>query len=180
MACETFSVIESCYRYDPRQNAEREQITDWLNRLIDNHRNHGVGLCYLYPRCVKSVGWNHQRIYLIYREWELNLRIKPKRRLKRDIPESPAIPQAITKADRWTSCMTVSKTAATPGCSMSLMTSTVWRYASRLTSYRRPSGSTKQFVTSGCSTVAGPASKRFVATPHSGCGSTITTASVWP
>ena len=36
--------------------------------------------------------WNHKRIYRIYREQELNLRIKPRKRLKRDKPAALAVP----------------------------------------------------------------------------------------
>jgi putative transposase len=43
--------------------------------------------CYRYLRKVKNFCWNHKRIYWIYRELELNLRIKPRRRLVRDKPE---------------------------------------------------------------------------------------------
>ena len=38
------------------------------------------GLCFLYLRNVKGFGWNHKRVYRIYRELELNLRIKPHKR----------------------------------------------------------------------------------------------------
>ena len=38
-------------------------------------------------RSIKGFSWNHKRLYRIYRELELNLRIKPRRRLKRDKPE---------------------------------------------------------------------------------------------
>src|SRR5690625_2679634 len=47
----------------------------------------GFGLCFLYLRNVKGFKWNHKRVYRIYRELELNLRIKPRRRLVRERPE---------------------------------------------------------------------------------------------
>jgi len=81
VACTVFSISELCYRYESKQNAEKELIADWLMRLTDNHRNWGFGLCYLYLRNVKGYGWNHKRVYRIYRELELNLRIKPRKRL---------------------------------------------------------------------------------------------------
>ena len=97
VACAVFSVSQSCYRYESRQNAENDEIANWLIRLTDNHRNWGFGLCYLYLRNVKNFGWNHKRIYRIYRELELNLRIKPRRRLVREKPEPLAVPQAINE-----------------------------------------------------------------------------------
>jgi len=42
---------------------------------------------------VQGYGWNHKRGYRIYCELELNLRIKPKKRLKRDKPEPLAVPE---------------------------------------------------------------------------------------
>jgi hypothetical protein len=39
-------------------------------------RTWGFGLCFLYVRNVKGHGWNHKRVYRIYRELELNMRIK--------------------------------------------------------------------------------------------------------
>lgn len=92
LACELFSVSETCYRYEAKRNADNEVIADWLLRLTDNHRTWGFGLCYLYLRNVKGFGWNHKRVYRIYRELELNLRIKPRRRLKREKPETLAVP----------------------------------------------------------------------------------------
>ena len=56
LACAAFMVSESCYRYEPKQDAENALIADWLIRLTDNHRNWGFGLCYLYLRNVKSFG----------------------------------------------------------------------------------------------------------------------------
>jgi len=45
-------------------------------------------------RNVQGYGWNHKRVYRIYRELELNLRIKPRKRLKREKPDALAIPEA--------------------------------------------------------------------------------------
>ena len=97
LACDIFQVSETCYRYSAKKNAENEEIADWLMRLTDNHRNWGFGLCFLYLRNVKGFGWNHKRVYRIYRELELNLRIKPRKRLVREKPEPLAVPTAINQ-----------------------------------------------------------------------------------
>jgi len=87
LACRAFGISESCYRYEPKLSEENEKIADWLIRLTHNQRNWGFGLCFLYLRNVKGFGWNHKRVYRIYRELELNLRIRPKKRIKREKPE---------------------------------------------------------------------------------------------
>ena len=38
--------------------------------------------------------WNHKRVYWIYCELELDLHIKPRKRLKRDKPDAQAVPDA--------------------------------------------------------------------------------------
>ena len=93
LACETFSVSEACYRYKPRLEHENDEIADWLIRLTNNFRNWGFGLCYLHLRNVKGFLWNHKRVYRIYRELELNLRIKPKKRIVRDKPDVLKVPK---------------------------------------------------------------------------------------
>ena len=97
MACEIFKVSETCYRYVAKQNQENELIANWLLRLTDNNRNWGFGLCYLYLRNVKGFCWNHKRVYRIYRELELNLRIKPRKRLVREKPEALMVPMAMNQ-----------------------------------------------------------------------------------
>jgi putative transposase len=51
-------------------------------RITDSQRNWGFGLCYLYLRNVKALPGT-TRNYRIYCELSLNMRIKPKKRLKR-------------------------------------------------------------------------------------------------
>ncbi|MBK6598192.1 MAG: IS3 family transposase [Proteobacteria bacterium] len=96
-ACELFAVSQTCYRYKAKLSCQNEQIADWLVRLTHNQRNWGFGLCYLFLRNVKGFVWNHKRVYRIYRLLELNLRIKPKRRLVREVPQPLAVPEAINQ-----------------------------------------------------------------------------------
>jgi len=95
LACVAFGISESCYRYQPKLQAENAQIADWLVRLTENNRNWGFGLSFLYLRNVKGYGWNHKRVYRIYRALELNLRIRPKKRMVREKPEALTVAQAL-------------------------------------------------------------------------------------
>lgn len=99
LACQAFSISQTCYRYQSKLGSENARIADWLVRLTHNQRNWGFGLCFLYLRNVKGFPWNHKRVYRIYRALELNLRIKPKKRLVREKPEPLAVPEAIN--DCW-------------------------------------------------------------------------------
>ncbi|MBG5913900.1 IS3 family transposase, partial [Providencia stuartii] len=92
-ACQLFVVSESCYRYQAKLSKENEAIADWLIRITDSQRNWGFGLCFLYLRNVKNLRFNHKRVYRIYCALSLNMRIKPKKRLKRDKPEPLTVPE---------------------------------------------------------------------------------------
>ncbi|UXA69982.1 IS3 family transposase [Xanthomonas prunicola] len=94
-ACQAFEVSQTCYRYQAKASEENVQIADWLVRLTTTYRDWGFGLCFLHLRNVKGFGWNHKRVYRIYRELELNLRIKPKKRLVRERPEPLSVPETI-------------------------------------------------------------------------------------
>lgn len=97
VACKTFGISESCYRYQGKHKAENEEIANWLLRLTDNHRTWGFMLCFLYLRNVRGFTWNHKRVYRIYRALELNLRIKPRKRLVRQEPEPLVEPACINE-----------------------------------------------------------------------------------
>ena len=94
LACRTFGVSETCYRYSPLLSDENEQIADLLVGLTNAKKTWGFGLCFLYLRNVQGHVWNHKRVYRIYCEQELNLRIKPRKRLKRDKPDALAVPES--------------------------------------------------------------------------------------
>lgn len=97
LACAAVGISESCFRYIPKLSSENAEIADWLLRLTSYQRNWGFGLCFLYLRNVKGYPWNHKRVYRIYRELELNLRIKPKKRLIREKPVPLAEPAAMNQ-----------------------------------------------------------------------------------
>ena len=96
-ACQTFALSETCFRYQAKLSDENAVIADWLVRLTYNQKNWGFGLCYLHLRNVKRFGWNHKRVYRIYRELELNLRIKPRKRLVREKPQPLSVPASINQ-----------------------------------------------------------------------------------
>ncbi len=96
-ACEAFAVSQTCFRYEPKLAAENELVADWLIRLTTNQRNWGFSLCFLYLRNVQGFGWNHKRVYRIYCELELNMRIKPKKRIVREKPEPLIQPDTINQ-----------------------------------------------------------------------------------
>lgn len=98
LACKAFRISETCYQYQAKHSGKNVHIADWLLRLTTAHHTLG-GLCFLYLRNVKGYRYNRKRVYRIYRELELNLQIKPKRRLKRDKPDELFVPRQIN--DMW-------------------------------------------------------------------------------
>jgi len=99
LACVAFGISETCYRYQAKRASENTVIADWLIQLAETKRNWGFALCYLHLRNVRGFRWNHKRVYRIYRELELNLRIKPRKRLVREQPEALRVPEHIN--DVW-------------------------------------------------------------------------------
>ena len=97
LACNIFGISQTCYRHTRKLATENDEIADWLIRLTTANKRWGFGLCFAYLRNIKGFTWNHKRVYRIYRELELNLRIKPKRRIKRDKPEALSVPQTINQ-----------------------------------------------------------------------------------
>lgn len=102
MACRLFAVSETCYRYQPKLSDENTEIAERLVELTEAESDWGFGLCFDYLRNVEDKPWNHKRVYRIYCEQALNLRIRPRRRLKRNAPEplkEPTRPNQVWSMD---------------------------------------------------------------------------------
>ncbi len=96
-ACAYFSVSVNCYRYKKKNSSENQLIAEHLIKLAHENKSWGFGLCFLYLRNVKGYHWNQKRVYQSYRELELNLRIKPKRRIVRETPQPLSVPEDINE-----------------------------------------------------------------------------------
>ena len=103
-ARDIFGISEHCYRYQPKLAEGDALILEELLRLTQLHKSWGFGSCYPYLRNCAGYSWNHKRVYRIYRELELNLRIRLNRRLHRDTPETLRVQRLLIKSGRWTSC----------------------------------------------------------------------------
>lgn len=88
LACNIFKVSKGGYRYQPMLADQHQLITDWLLRITNIQRNWGFGLCFIYQRNINRFVLNYKWAYWTYRELELNLRIKPKKRLVSQKPRS--------------------------------------------------------------------------------------------
>lgn len=88
-ACHWFQISETCYRYESKLHPENEKIARMLTDLCSSEdcSDWGFGMCFSHFRNTLGHKWNHKRVYRIYCELALNLRIKPKRSLNRYTPE---------------------------------------------------------------------------------------------
>lgn len=73
------SISSGCYRYTSRRKPD-DQILDVLTRLASSRPRWEFGLMFDWVR-LHGFDWNHKRVYRVYRELELNLRIKPQKTL---------------------------------------------------------------------------------------------------
>jgi len=106
LACKTFLLSRTSYGY-VTQRAADDQIIDALTRLAASHPRWGFGLIFAWLRN-QGYRWNHKRVYRVYCELALNLRIKPKRRLPVREPQplaQPLAPNACWSMDFMVDCL---------------------------------------------------------------------------
>jgi len=79
-ACKLFGMSTSVYTYKPKRKPDDFQIMDELKLLADLHKRWGFWKMYHRLRHLEYQ-WNHKRVYRIYKQLRLNLRVKRKTRL---------------------------------------------------------------------------------------------------
>lgn len=90
-ACRLLNVSRTAYRYRPKR-PDDTQLQELLLRLVERWPRWGFGKMRQWLR-KQGYGWNHKRIYRVYCELGLNLRVKPKKRLPSRHPEPLAQPE---------------------------------------------------------------------------------------
>lgn len=91
------SISVGCYRYESRRQPD-DEVIEVLMRLAESKPRWGFGLMFDWLR-MHGYEWNHKRVYRVYKELELNLRIKPKKRLP--ARESVPLDEAQAPNDCW-------------------------------------------------------------------------------
>jgi putative transposase len=91
-ACRLVNVSRTAYRYRPKR-PEDSEIQDILQRLAGRWPRWGYGKMRKWIRR-QGYGWNHKRIYRVYCQMGLNIRLKPKKRLPPRDPQTLAQPDA--------------------------------------------------------------------------------------
>lgn len=90
--CAIFCISLKCWRYQRKTAVTNELISQALLQLASIHNTWGFGLMFLHLRNQQGKPWNHKRVYRIYCELRLNLRIKPHQRIVRDKPQALEVP----------------------------------------------------------------------------------------
>jgi putative transposase len=93
MSCAIAGLSRCAYYYQPKL-PDYSVIVSVLSVITDKHLRWG------FPKCfnrIKKLGynWNHQRIYRIYCQLKLNLRVKRKQRIPPRSPEKLSIPNKL-------------------------------------------------------------------------------------
>ncbi len=92
--CGFFSISSSHWNYVRQRDPVDQEIESALSKLSKDHIRWGFGLMSMHLRNVQGTRWNHKRVYRVYCEMALNLRIKPKKRLVRAKPLALSVPSA--------------------------------------------------------------------------------------
>ena len=85
------SVSKTSYYYKPKLKHVDENIRRYLLALSVEHKRWGFEKMRAKSR-LDSKAWNHKRIYRVYCDLGLNLRIKPRKRLPKGETESLVYP----------------------------------------------------------------------------------------
>src|SRR6185503_16682512 len=90
--CKIMNLSRSVFEYEARKRDEQE-LTKELLEVAGRKPRWGFGKMADYLRN-KGFRWNRKRIYRVYCELRLNLRVKPKKRLPKRTPQGLSQPEA--------------------------------------------------------------------------------------
>ena len=79
-ACRILGLNRAGFRYQVKK-PDDDEIREQLRKLVERKPRWGFKKMYAYLRNQQGFGWNHKRVYRVYCEMKLNLRVKPKKRL---------------------------------------------------------------------------------------------------
>ncbi|MCO6508184.1 MAG: transposase [Snodgrassella sp.] len=89
MSCAIVDLSRCAYYYQPKLQDD-SVIMSVLSVITDRHLRWGFPKCF--NRIKKlSYKWNHKRVYRVYCELKLNLRVKRKQRIAPRIPEKLSV-----------------------------------------------------------------------------------------
>ena len=91
-ACRILGLNRAGFRYRAKKPDDSE-IQEWLRYLAERKPRWGFKKMYAYLRNQQGFGWNHKRVYRVYCEMKLNLRVKPKKRLPSREPKPLVQPE---------------------------------------------------------------------------------------
>jgi len=95
-ACKMMNLSRSVFRYQARKRDEQE-LTKELLAVAGRKPRWGFGKMADYLRN-QGFGWNRKRIYRVYCELRLNLRVKPKKRLPKRVPQVLSQPETANQS----------------------------------------------------------------------------------
>jgi putative transposase len=79
-ACRVANIDRKTYRYQPKKKQDDKMIEDLLKKYSAQHPTYGFQKLFNLIR-LNNYLFNHKRVYRIYCDLSLNLKIKPKKRL---------------------------------------------------------------------------------------------------
>lgn len=79
-ASRMMSISKRAYYYSPKKRSGDEEITAYLKMLVETHKRWGFDKMRLKAKTDKK-SWNHKRMYRVYCELGLNIRVKPRKRI---------------------------------------------------------------------------------------------------
>jgi putative transposase len=101
-SCRAVGLSRTAWYRERTDRLERDgTVIEALHAIVEEHNRWGFWKCYRRLR-LDGHGWNHKRVYRVYRELGLNLRRKTKKRVPTRDPqpmEAPGIPNEIWSLD---------------------------------------------------------------------------------